>query len=166
MIEWLATAELQRHLDGYAPIGLWLREWFHARTDVDPRSTVGVPAEPHVDEGIGELDVWCGLVDGMPFAIRSTRNLLGGFGFEIRFPVRRDGNGSYRDALAELGARLPAWRSPYVSQLPTVGWFVVGPDTGPYVARLESTATEEEARRLAARWAAETGVRFDVRTQL
>ena len=166
MIEWLSAAELQRHLDSYAPIGLWLREWFHARTDVDPRSTLAVPAEQHVEEGIGELDVWTGLVDGMPFAIHSMRNLLGGFGFEIRFPVRRDGDGAYRDALAELGARLPAWRSPYFSQLSTAGWLVVGPETGPYISRLESTATEEEASRLAARWAAETGATFDVRTHL
>lgn len=144
------------------------------------------------------------------------RDPHGGLGFDVMFPVRRDGDRALLDALAQPESRLPPWRNPYFEQLPlsdgfgvvggadenalytsavrehaeavaaflshakppasvfrvvpvtasTPGWLVVGSDTGPYIARLETVSSEEAARRLAARLAAETGATFQVRSHL
>jgi hypothetical protein len=167
----MSVAELDAQLRGYAPIGLWLRDYFHARTDVDPRSTITAPCEAHFDEGLGEVNVWSGIVDAMPFAIRSMQSAGGGWGLEILFPVRRNGADAYREALAEIALHLPVCRSTHVDPVVELGksaphWLVIGPDAGPYISRIEIDSSEEAARRRAARWADDTGAAFEVRQVL
>lgn len=42
-------------------------------------------------------------------------------------------------------------------------WIVVGPSSGQYISRVEVTASEASARRIAAQWTADSGMRFEVR---
>ena len=44
-------------------------------------------------------------------------------------------------------------------------WLVTGPWSGSYLSRLEDMSSEEEALRLASRWAKETGAHFEVYKQ-
>jgi len=125
MIEWMSLADLERHLRTYAPIGIWLRSWFHARTDIDPSSTTGSPPERRFEEGLGEFDVWGGRVDTIPFAIRAGAGPHSGLGFDVLFPVRPRGDRVLLAALDTLRSRLPSWRNPYFDQLPIAAGFGV-----------------------------------------
>lgn len=152
MIAWMSAAALQARLRAYPPIGLWLRAWFHARCDADPRAAIGTPAELHDDEGLGAVSVWCGIARDVPFAIRSAAAADGaGHGIDVMLPVRRGGDAAHLDTLAQLIPHLPPWRAPYFVQLPVAaGFVVVGDGRGAAAASIYHAARREDAAAVAA----------------
>lgn len=128
MIKWLSTDDLRRHLDAASSIGLWLRGWFHATTSSDLRTTMPVPPEAVFDEGLGPVDVWCGLADDQPFAVRCMATPRGMFGMELLLPVPRTERDARIEVLQQLLPLLPLWEQPYFDQLPIGAGFGVVPN--------------------------------------
>lgn len=144
MIEWNNLDDFERRLKHYPPIGLRLRPWFHARCDVDPATEIGRAPETQEEEGLGPIDVWCGFVDTVPFALRSRAHPdpKSGFGFEIAFPTRPGADTLFLSEIQKLP--LPSWHTPYFDQLPTNGGFGVvrlGDDSPIYASNTQEDAT-------------------------
>jgi hypothetical protein len=120
MIEWLTLAELEQRLSTFRPIGLRLCATIHAITSVDPARTIGRIPEEHVEDGIGSAQAWAGLVDTLPFAVRSRSRAgsgfgLDGYGVEVWFPVRQDGDRVMFEALETLP--LPAFQTAFIDSM-------------------------------------------------
>jgi hypothetical protein len=208
MIEWLTRAQLDERLRAYPPIGLTLRPFFQARTSVSPEGWFSRAPQTADESGLGEIQIWTGLVDSLPFAVTAMPRRTG-WGFEVRFPHRTDGDRVLLERLQSLG--LPGWTHPYFSVLPSRGgfgvaavgttdpiyvaeqradaaaaasflnlvepatyavvaagpsdpaWLVLGPESGPYVSRVEVMDDERAAVAQAERWSRESGAPFQVR---
>jgi hypothetical protein len=141
VIEWTTVEKLDERLRRYPPIGVRLRPWFHARSESDPASVIERAPEIRNDDGLGEASVWSGLVDEVPFALRSMAHSDSDYGFEVWFPKYAGGDGRLVAALANLP--LPAWRQPYFDSLPIAsgsGVVRVGDDTPIYTTTMGEDA--------------------------
>lgn len=149
MIDWLSVDVLDQRLGAYAPIGLRLRTFFQGRTNADLATAFGVEPVKRDEPGIGPVAVWCGLVNSMPFSIRS-QPARSGWGFEITLPVRVNSGrldvASLLAAISRLPPAIAACERPHVESLPYVGEgfgvVQVGDDTPIYSSQSREDAVE------------------------
>ena len=59
MIEWLPVAALDERLARYAPIGVRMRAWFHARSQEWPGAYIEHVPEIREEDGLG-AEIWAG----------------------------------------------------------------------------------------------------------
>jgi len=122
-IVWLTLKELYEKLALYPPIGLSLRDFFHARTEIDPSNWFGRAPESIPEQGLGTLRVFCGLYNSEPFAISAISWPPTQWGFEVRLPDRLTGDHLSVELLAAIG--LPLWSRPFFLTLPISSGFSV-----------------------------------------
>ena len=123
MITWLSQTELEQILLNHPPIGLRLRSFYQGRLDRDPQEVVVRASDKCKISGVGMVDAWSGIVEGVPFTITS-RNVGPGWGFEIAFPAMIVGarlDISLLHRLRTLPAEFASCNRPYFDTLPFAG---------------------------------------------
>lgn len=123
MIDWLTVAELDARLSQIPPIGLGLRGFFHGRMSASLVALLEHEPEASTVEGVGDVQMWAGLVDGTPFSLTGQRRgEVTVFG--IALPIALKDGRMDVGLLHAVGMLAPAFRAtrgPHIEGLPYVG---------------------------------------------
>ncbi len=161
MVEWMTYLELEQRLSaGYPPIGLTLRRFLQGRLSVEQASSGlrrGVAEQVELVAGLGPSDVWCGVVDQVPFAVEMTQPgadaRLGYVGVQLWLPVRLRGGDRIDPSLLRVASAIDPTLGDcshlQVAHLPFSGpgWGVVpaGDDVSIFSSRVRDDAVEVAA---------------------
>jgi len=123
MTEWMPLQDLEARLAQVGPIGLHLRGMFHGRLGIPFVTLFGRQPDITEVEGLGDVQVWAGVVDDVPFLV--TGQMRGELtGFEISFPTRVVDHRidiSLLDCVAAIAPEFRGLRYTHVEGLPFVG---------------------------------------------
>lgn len=123
MIDWLTMAELDARLSQIPPVGLELRGFFNGRMSASLVALLEHEPEAGTVEGLGDVQMWAGLVDGTPFSLTGQRRGEVTM-FGIALPVAVKEGRMDVGLLHAVGMLAPAFRAargPYIESLPYVG---------------------------------------------